>query len=82
MTKAGTTAILQRLSSGDETAADELVPLVYQELRAIARRLVWQEDRKQLVQPTSVVHEAYMRLVDVRKTDWKDRAHFVAEGSG
>jgi len=72
------TAILARVRTGDERAADRLLPLVYDQLRRLARRLLRAEPPGISLQPTALVHEAYLRLIDQRKTDWKDRAHFMA----
>jgi len=69
---------LSELRSGDGTAVERLLPLVYDELRALARRLLRRERPDHSFQPTDLVHEAYLRLIDQRKRDWKDRAHFIA----
>ncbi len=70
------TLLLDRLGEGDEEAMPLLLPLVYEELRAIARRYVRSES--DTVNPTALVHEAYLRLVGQPDTDWKGRQHFLA----
>jgi RNA polymerase sigma factor (TIGR02999 family) len=78
------TEIIARLKGGDHggrEAADELVPHLYRELRRLAQ---WQMDRGtpgMTLQPTALVHEAYLRLADQTRADWRDRAHFVAVAS-
>lgn len=72
------TQLLARLSAGDRQAADVLLPLVYDELRLIAERCFRRQPSGHTLQPTALVHEAYLRLADTHGTDWKDRAHFFA----
>ena len=64
-------------SLGDQQAVSRLMPLVYDELRRLARGYV-NRDRGKTLQPTALVHEAYLRLVKEQKHDWRTRAHFVA----
>jgi RNA polymerase sigma-70 factor (ECF subfamily) len=71
------TRILDAINKGDSRAADLLLPLVYDELRAIAVRRMRQERHDHTLQPTALVHEAYLRLVDESRFDWKGRAHFL-----
>jgi len=73
--------ILAELSQGDRRGADELLPLLYQEFREMASRLFRQERRDHTLQPTALVHEAYMKLVDQRRVDWQGRTHFMAVGA-
>ena len=73
-----TTQLLLRAGNGDHAAADKLLPLVYDELRALAQHYMEQERPDHTLQATAVVHEAYLRLVDQRKANWKSRAHFMA----
>ena len=75
------TGILNDLSGGDETAADRLLPLVYDELRRLATHCLQQERPGHTLQPTALVHEAYLRLIDQTRTDWTGRAHFRAVAS-
>jgi RNA polymerase sigma-70 factor, ECF subfamily len=63
---------------GDEAALDELVPLVHSELHRIAKRCISRERVGQTLQATALVNEAYLRLVDVRRVNWQNRAHFLA----
>src|SRR5215471_9599617 len=73
------TRILSAIEQGDPTAAEQLVPLVYDELRRLAAQLLAQEKPGQTLQPTALVHEAYLRLVDVEKAQhWNSRGHFFA----
>jgi RNA polymerase sigma factor (TIGR02999 family) len=72
------TRYLVRLRAGDGTAAGELLPLVYDELRALARRYVAQEREGFAFDATSLVHEVYLRLVSEPETNWEGRAHFFA----
>ncbi len=70
------TQILKRVSEGQDTAAEELMPLVYEELRRLARGYLQRERANHTLQPTALVHEAYLRLVDEQGMTWQDRAHF------
>jgi len=70
------TALLGDWGRGDRTAFDQLLPLVYGELRRIAARQLRGERAGHSFQPTILVHEAYLRLVDQRQSTWQDRAHF------
>jgi RNA polymerase sigma factor (TIGR02999 family) len=73
------TRILSQLESGDPSAADQLLPLVYQELRRLARRRLADERRGATIQATALVHEAYLRLVDVsHQQRWDSRWHFFS----
>ncbi len=62
-------------------SAEELLPLVYDELRRIAARFLAGERRDHTLQPTALVHEAYLKLVDQTRIDWKGRTHFLAIGA-
>lgn len=76
---ADVTQILNALSQGDAQAAEQLLPLVYDELRRLAAEKMAQEKPGQTLQATALVHEAYLRLVDVEKApQWKGRGHFFA----
>jgi len=70
------TTLLGDWGRGDRAAFDRLLPLVYAELRRIAARQLRGERAGHSVQPTVLVHEAYLRLVDQRQATWQDRAHF------
>jgi DNA-directed RNA polymerase specialized sigma24 family protein len=71
------TTLLRAWSDGDAAAFDALVPLVYDELRLLARQYLRRERHAVSLQPTMLVHEAYLRLVDIRQLQWRDRAHFL-----
>ena len=72
------TALLLDWRGGDEGAVERLLPLVHDELRRIARRHMAGERPDHVLQATALVNEAYLRLVDVRRVQWQDRAHFFA----
>lgn len=72
------TLVLARLASGDGTAARQLLPMVYAQLRAAAARAMAVERREHTLQPTALVHEAYLKLLGPRETPWAHRAHFYA----
>lgn len=72
------TQLLLAWSDGDPTALDKLVPLVYDELRRLARRYMNREQPGHLLQTTALVNEAYMRMIDVHQVKWQNRAHFFA----
>jgi RNA polymerase sigma factor (TIGR02999 family) len=73
------TRILSAIEQGDPSAAEQLLPLVYQELRHLASQWLERESPGQTLQPTALVHEAYVRLVDVAKVQpWNSRGHFFA----
>jgi RNA polymerase sigma factor (TIGR02999 family) len=73
------TRILSAIEQGDPQAAEQLLPLVYGELRRLAAEKMAQEKPGQTLQATALVHEAYMRLVDVEKAQhWDSRGHFFA----
>jgi RNA polymerase sigma factor (TIGR02999 family) len=70
--------VLEDMKAGDHRAADKLLPLVYDEFRALARHYLAQERANHTLQPTALVHEAYMKLVDQTRVDWQGRSHFFA----
>lgn len=72
------TALLERVKGGDEEARAELIPLVYRELRRLAGHLLRQERAGHTLQPTALVHEAYLGLVRQDAANWQNRAHFLA----
>ena len=72
------TALLMAWGRGDQAAFDELVPLVHDELQRIARRHMGRERADHTLQATALVNEAYMRLLDVKRIQWQNRAHFLA----
>lgn len=75
-TPEGVTELLVRWRGGDQGALDELMPLVYAELRRLADRYLRRESRGHTLQPTALVHEAYMRLAGEGGMEWENRAHF------
>jgi len=72
------TRILNAIEKGDARAADELLPLIYEELRFLAAQKMSRERPGQTLQATALVHEAYIRLVGAENQDWKGRTHFFA----
>ncbi|HXG11722.1 MAG TPA: ECF-type sigma factor [Gemmataceae bacterium] len=73
------TQILDAIAQGDPQAAEQLLPLVYEELRKLAAQKLAQEKPGQTLQATALVHEAYLRLVDADQAQhWKSRGHFFA----
>jgi RNA polymerase sigma factor (TIGR02999 family) len=72
------TGLLKSWSKGDASALEQLTPLVYAQLRIQARRHMRGERAELTLQSTALVHETYLRLIDVKVTDWRDRAHFFA----
>jgi len=74
----GVTQLLIDWSNGDENALQQLIPLVHEELRRVARRHMAHERAEHTLQATALVNEAYMRLVDVQRVKWQNRAHFFA----
>ncbi len=72
------TQLLKSWRGGEPGALERLTPLVYSELRRLARRQMARERPDHTLQATALVHEAYVRLVDARKVDWQDRGHFFA----
>jgi RNA polymerase sigma factor (TIGR02999 family) len=76
------TQLLLAWRDGDNAALEKLVPLVYNELRRLARRYMNREWANNTLQTTALVHEAYLRLIDARRVDWKNRAHFFSLSAG
>lgn len=68
--------LLVAWSNGDEAAADELMPLVYDELRRMARRCMASQPEDHTLQTTALIHEAYLKLVGKEDRQWQNRAHF------
>jgi RNA polymerase sigma-70 factor, ECF subfamily len=75
------TVLLHAWSAGDESAVGQIVELVYPELHRMAKKHLYHERLDHSIQATALVNEAYLRLVKVRKVQWKDRAHFLAMGA-
>jgi RNA polymerase sigma factor (TIGR02999 family) len=72
------TRLLLAWNDGDESALEKLVPLIYQELRRLAKRQMQRERPDHSLQTTALINEAYLRLVDLRNVNWQNRAHFFA----
>jgi RNA polymerase sigma-70 factor, ECF subfamily len=72
------TGLLLAWGAGDESAFEQLVPLVHEELRRLAHREMGRESAGHTLQTTALVNEAYLRLIDVSRVRWQDRAHFFA----
>ena len=72
------TALLVEIANGNQAAQEKLVPLVYDQLKRLARRYMRRERADHTLQTTALVHEAYLKLVDVSQVDWQHRAHFFA----
>ncbi|MEO8451736.1 MAG: sigma-70 family RNA polymerase sigma factor [Gemmatimonadota bacterium] len=70
------TELLQRLQAGSEDVYDQLIPILYGELRSLASSYLRGERPDHTLQPTALVHEAFLKLVDQRSTTWQNRAHF------
>jgi RNA polymerase sigma factor (TIGR02999 family) len=76
-----TTKVLGEIARGDASASERLMPLVYDELRALAGSYMQRENAGHILQPTALVHEAFLKLVDQSRVDWKGRTHFYAVGA-
>ncbi len=81
VTPQNVTQLLLKWNHGDPTALDALIPLVYSELRRLARCYLQQEKQGHTLSSTALVHEAYLRLVDQREVTWQNRAHFFGVAS-
>jgi RNA polymerase sigma factor (TIGR02999 family) len=75
------TELLQKLGSGDKSVVDSLMPLIYEHLKRIALGQLKSERPDHTLNATALVHEAFLKMVDQRSTDWKGRAHFLAVAS-
>jgi RNA polymerase sigma-70 factor, ECF subfamily len=72
------TQLLNKAQAGDRESLDRLLPIVYQELRRVAANQLQQERGNHTLQATALVHEAYLRLLEQREVDWRNRAHFFS----
>ncbi len=72
------TRLLDRMRDGDAAASEAIVPLLYEELRAVAARCLKSERRGHTLQPTALIHEAYLKLVNQKDADYRSRGHFMA----
>lgn len=77
----GAIKVLERMDRGDPKAAEELLPLVYSELRQLAALHMAQQPAGHTLQATALVHEAYLKLVGGERTEWRDRRHFFASAA-
>ena len=76
--KSDITQLLDRLRDGDSAASEAIIPLLYEELRAIAARCLKSERRGHTLQPTALVHEVFLKLVNQKDADYRSRGHFMA----
>jgi RNA polymerase sigma-70 factor (ECF subfamily) len=76
------TRLLLAFTGGDRNALDEMMPLVYDELHRLAEHYLGVEREDHTLQPTALVHEAYMRLINQRAVDWRNRAQFMGVAAG
>jgi RNA polymerase sigma factor (TIGR02999 family) len=72
------TRLLSEWSNGNQEAFEELLPMIYQELRRLAHNFLYRERSDHTLQTTALVHEAYVKLIDQKDTHWQNRAHFFA----
>ena len=72
------TGLLQAWSNGDESALEKLTPLIYAELRTLARRYMGRERKGHTLQATALVNEAFLRMIGPSRIEWQNRAHFFA----
>jgi RNA polymerase sigma factor (TIGR02999 family) len=76
------TQLLLAFTGGDRNALDQMVPLVYDELHGLAAHYLGAERPNHTLQPTALVHEAYLRLINQRQVDWRNRAQFMGVAAG
>lgn len=72
------TELLDRLSGGDRSVLDRLLPVIYDELKRVAAGYLRRERSDHTLQPTALVNEAYLKMIEIDRVRWQDRAHFVA----
>jgi RNA polymerase sigma-70 factor, ECF subfamily len=77
MANQGVTDLLLKFNGKDEAVANELLPLIYNELKKIASNYLRRERSDHTLQPTALVHEAYMKLIDITQVKWQNKAHFL-----
>ncbi len=75
------TQLLQKIANGNKSVVDQLIPVVYENLREMAGAQMYKERSGHTLSPTSLVHEAYMKLVNQKNSSWQNRAHFFALAS-
>src|ERR1700680_58501 len=76
------TQLLIDAGKGDESALNRILPQIYEELHRLAAYYMSRERRDHTLQPTALLHEAYLRLIDQRRVDWKNRAQFLGLAAG
>ena len=76
--KTDVTQLLNKAQAGDKESLDQLLPIVYQELRRVAANQLQHERAGHTLQATALVHEAYLRLLEQREVDWRNRTHFFS----
>ena len=76
--RAQATGVLEAHVSGDGAAAERLLPLIYDKLRALAHQYMKNEGGYQTLDPTGLVHEAYLRMIQINRIDWQGKSHFFA----
>jgi RNA polymerase sigma factor (TIGR02999 family) len=76
--KSDVTQLLNKAQNGDKESLDQLLPLIYDELRRVAANQLRAERENHTLQATALVHEAYLRLLEQREVDWQNRAHFFS----
>jgi len=74
--------LLDRWEQGDRAALDDMLPSIYAELKQLARIYLRRERADHTLQPTALVHEAYIKLIQQRQVDWRNRAHFLGVAAG
>lgn len=77
MANQGVTDLLLKFNGKDDAVANELLPLIYNELKRIASNYLRRERSDHTLQPTALVHEAYMKMVDITQISWQNKAHFL-----
>jgi RNA polymerase sigma-70 factor, ECF subfamily len=77
MSTQGVTDLLRKLSNGKRDVVDELLPIIYDELKRIAANYLRRERSDHTLQPTALVNEAYMKMIDITQVSWQNKAHFV-----
>lgn len=77
MTTQNTTELLKKFDGKNESIANELLPLIYNELKRIASNYLRRERSDHTLQPTALVHEAYMKMIDITQVNWQNKAHFL-----
>jgi RNA polymerase sigma-70 factor, ECF subfamily len=75
--QADVTALLSQLTQGNQEAAEKLIPLIYDELKRLARSYMRRERPDHTLQPTALVHEAYLKLIRQQTVNWQGRSHFI-----